>query len=525
MAQELPYDVTVIGSGLGGLTAAACLAQAGRRVCLIERNRSLGGSASTYKIGELTIEAALHETADPHDPFDPKHHVLKKLGVLDEIDWLPVGPLYEVRGGPLGDEPFVLGHGFDTVRRDMQSRFPDVAAGTTRILDSMEGVVEALGALTVAREDHSLFTLARGLAGMGGLVSGWHKSLGDVLASDLGTNEAAKCALAANLPYYADDPARFWWLAFCVAQGGLIRSGGTFIKGGSSRLSIKLARIVKKAGGQVILGRAACGVDMDESGRVNGVRHAAPDGGGEDRVATRVVLANCAPETIAAMLPADSAGRFAGPYAGLDYSTSLFSIHFGIRKSAAVRLPGAYSTMLLPDWMTHLSDFARAGEMLAADPGGRLPPVAMVNYGAIDSGLADDAMGLLTITGIDRLANWHGLSKDQERARRRAWTDSFTARLDDLYPGFAGAVGATNFLSALSMHNYLGAPQGAVYGFAPTPPQGPIWKGIGRSPATAIPGLFLASAFAGAGGFSGAIGSGAQAAEMAARFLGALDAG
>ncbi|MEE9360258.1 MAG: FAD-dependent oxidoreductase, partial [Hyphomicrobium sp.] len=32
------YDVIVIGAGLGGLTAAALLAQAGRKTLLVERN-------------------------------------------------------------------------------------------------------------------------------------------------------------------------------------------------------------------------------------------------------------------------------------------------------------------------------------------------------------------------------------------------------------------------------------------------------------------------------------------------------
>ena len=43
------YDVIVIGAGLGGLTAAAKLAQAGRKTLLVERNYGVGGAASTYK--------------------------------------------------------------------------------------------------------------------------------------------------------------------------------------------------------------------------------------------------------------------------------------------------------------------------------------------------------------------------------------------------------------------------------------------------------------------------------------------
>ena len=55
-----PYDAIVIGAGLGGLTAAALLARAGRRTLIIERNESVGGAASTYKVGDLSIEGRQH---------------------------------------------------------------------------------------------------------------------------------------------------------------------------------------------------------------------------------------------------------------------------------------------------------------------------------------------------------------------------------------------------------------------------------------------------------------------------------
>jgi phytoene dehydrogenase-like protein len=69
--------------------------------------------------------------------------------------------------------------------------------------------------------------------------------------------------------------------------------------------------------------------------------------------------------------------------------------------------------------------------------------------------------------------------------------------------------------TASSMNSYLDAPAGAVYGFAPTPPAGPIWRGTGRSPRTPIDRLFLASAYAGSGGYTGAIVGGAMAARQA----------
>ena len=51
------YDVVVIGAGLGGLTAGAILARAGRKVLVIERSNSVGGAASSYKSGDRLSKA------------------------------------------------------------------------------------------------------------------------------------------------------------------------------------------------------------------------------------------------------------------------------------------------------------------------------------------------------------------------------------------------------------------------------------------------------------------------------------
>ena len=64
------------------------------------------------------------------------------------------------------------------------------------------------------------------------------------------------------------------------------------------------------------------------------------------------------------------------------------------------------------------------------------------------------------------------------------------------------------------MQSYLNAPNGAIYGFAPLPPSKPVWKGLETSPKTPVWGLYLASSYAGSGGFTGAILAGSRAADL-----------
>ena len=123
--------------------------------------------------------------------------------------------------------------------------------------------------------------MIRGLLESRGLIHDWRASTAEILQRHFGDDEAAKFAIAANVGYYADDPDRLAWPVFAMAQGGYLKAGGRYIKGGSRVLSMKLAKVVMTQGGSVLLGREARGIDFDSSGRPAFVRHAdAQDEGG-----------------------------------------------------------------------------------------------------------------------------------------------------------------------------------------------------------------------------------------------------
>ena len=59
---------------------------------------------------------------------------------------------------------------------------------------------------------------------------------------------------------------------------------------------------------------------------------------------------------------------------------------------------------------------------------------------------------------------------DAYREKRGRWQEAIVRYLASIYPGLADSVVASSFNSALSVRQYLNAPDGAVYGVAPTPP-------------------------------------------------------
>jgi phytoene dehydrogenase-like protein len=256
--------------------------------------------------------------------------------------------------------------------------------------------------------------------------------------------------------------------------------------------------------------RVVADIALDAHGRPSSVTHTARDGSDPRTVESAVVVSNAAPEILASLLPEDSARKLNDSYSRQQPSISLFALTLGLSKPPREFGIAGYSTQLLPPWMTRLSDYAQGTPLMAGEPADRMPPMAIVDFAAIDSAVPAPPY-VLSIFGSDRLPNWEGSDLDFYRDKRARWQDAIARYLDQVYPGLAAAVTSSSFNTALSVRQYLNAPDGAVYGFAPTP------HATRRSPRTAVPGLYLASAYAGFGGYTGVVQSAGACADMILR--------
>ncbi|MBY0380831.1 MAG: NAD(P)/FAD-dependent oxidoreductase [Xanthobacteraceae bacterium] len=509
----MKYDIVIIGAGLGGLTSGALLARAGRKVLVIEKSNSVGGAASSYKVGDLFVEGSLHETSNPADPRDPKHDVLKRAGVLDALNWVPGGALYQVRGGPVS-QPLTVPDNIATACEALVARFPGEADGIGTLLHEMEQIAAAAGTLSkgAALLKHPGDLIAA-LMELLPAIRDWKLSLADKLQKTFGNNEAVKCAIAANLSYYHDDPKTLWWPFFAIAQGGLLLSGGCYVQNGSQRLSSALAREIKRAGGEAVLRRVVTGIE--KNGDTFRISHTAKDGSDPKTAEAARVVSNAAPSSTAALLPQPLRQPFLARYDGRAPSISVFALTLGLSRPPREFGFEAYSTQLLPDWMIRLDDYAQATTLMADEPSEKMPPLAIADYAAIDSGVSAPPY-VLSIIAPDRLSNWTDLDQESYRAKRGRWQSAIVAHLDRHFPGLASAVVASSFNTAASIRQYLGAPEAAVYGFAPVPPES-VFNMPKRSPATAVEGLYLSSAYAGFGGYTGVIQAGGACADLILR--------
>jgi phytoene dehydrogenase-like protein len=506
-------DAIVIGSGLGALTAAALCAKGGLRVLVLERNEHCGGAAIVYRHGGLDIETSLHEI-DGFDPDDVKRSLWEALGLDRTIELVEIDNVYEVRGGPF-EAPFVLPKGLEAAKLAARERFLAHAGALEQYFERLSVVRGAVSFAGRHREDRGwwLAHAPEALRRLWPLLREDSASLAEVFEELFGDDEAPKIAMAANLPYYHDDPASILFVHFAVPQASYITGGGYYVRGGSRALTDRLLAFVTAAGGRVETGREAFNLRLS-GGAVTGVDHRAADGQDVRADWAPLVFCGAAPHALAKMLPEAARAGFLAPYAHRRPSISLWTMSFGIDRPARQFGVSSYATFIVPGWMKALSEFSANAKVMGQLPDERLPYYALVDYGRIDSGLNVAGTSVLSLCGVDRLENWSGLDHGAMLERKERWMSALLADVDRHYPGLAGAVTHREMATAETMRRFLHTPGGAVYGFAPA---SSLRKTVALGPATRILGLWLASAFAGSGGFSGAMFSGAHAASLALR--------
>ena len=90
-ASSAHYDYAIIGMGIGGLTLAALLAQAGKKVIIFEQHDVPGGYGHTFRQGRFSFCAELHYVWDC-GPGERVFQMLEKLGLEKEVTFHRLDP-------------------------------------------------------------------------------------------------------------------------------------------------------------------------------------------------------------------------------------------------------------------------------------------------------------------------------------------------------------------------------------------------------------------------------------------------
>jgi phytoene dehydrogenase-like protein len=504
MTSNRDADVIMVGAGIGGLTAAAYLAAAGKRVLVVDRGTRPGGHGTVFERGGYEFDIGLTFVASGMDGRPEPDRWLAPLGIA--LRWNRIDSMDKVVFGD--GSRFEAPLGIDAYRDALHDALPDERVAVDRYLHLIVELDKQLTAFTTAT---GLSGVPRALRGVATLVRYSRTTLGDTFDS-LQLSPRARVLLGRNAGSIGLPPSQTPLVLHAAMAMSAMRDSW-YPAGGPSVIADRLAEVVTAHGGELLLGHEVTRIDVG-GGAVTGVEVRAADGAAR-QLGAAVVVSNAdikrtflellAPEVVPEPLRRMVRGftmslPFGVVYAVLD------------RDLAAEGVAVNFVRVLDEDAETALGD-AAAGRFAAR------PPMALSSSSVKDP--ANPRACRPGQTNVELLAiappqpqAW-GVQVGSEggeayQAAKRAFRDRLMEAAEKAVPEFGSSVIFEEVATPLTFSRYLGTTDGTGYGIALTADQ---FGNKRPAPKTPIRGLFLVGASTRAGhGISGVMTGGVQAA-------------
>ena len=463
------HDVIVVGAGIGGLTAAALLADRGARVLVIEQHYLPGGFCTSWprivRRGDerlrYVFDAGVHDVSGL-GPRGPVRHLLEQLDLEDRIEWRRMGHEYILPGLRLK-----VPHSAAAFVATLESHFPSERAALGAFFSEMEAVYRELyadvhltgGVPCAPRTVEEMLSYPVGHPH----AFRWMQVPFGAMLDAYFREPRLKEFLSVLTGYLSDDP-RALTVGAMAPIFGYYFEGGYYPVGGSQTLADALVRAIEARGGEVRL-RTPVRRILVENGRAVGVESAE---GAIDRADAIVSNADARRTFLELVgrehMPADFLGRVER----LEPSTSAFSVFLGL------------------DCVPDIEPIT-----IASTDG---PGLAIAVPSRVDPSLAPpghSAVTLITLMPPQTAGEWNRKAPGYTELKRRAG-DGLIARAERAIPGLREHIVYRQDGSPATFARYAWATGGAIYG-----PAVGQWRPPAKSPVERL-------VLAGAGVFPGA---------------------
>jgi len=482
------YDAIVVGSGIGGLTAAALLARSGREVLVVERHDRVGGYAHSFRRGRYAFDSSVHLVGgcepSAYEGGGLIHQLLQELAVRDRVDFERIDPCYAaVYPGIVLQAPSDL----DDFFRVHSNAFPGEAKGIEKI------VHECLNIRLETRRAAELTSptdVVRNPDRFPTLLLYRRATLAKVLDDHIDSPKL-KAMLGTLWPYLGLPPSRVSFLYFATMLMTYVADGAYYCRGSFQRFADALADAVTENGGEVLLrspvrritvadGRA-CGIVLE-----NG-----------QRIESDLVVSNAdANQTIRDLVgPQEFPSNYLKRLGDMKPSLSAIVAYI----ASDLQLQGgdiAHESFLFPSF-DHDDAFATCATGEPSWASVTVPTLA-------DPGLAPSGEHLLILTSLVRNDALHWRESKQAAARG-------LIRIAERHlPGLERSIRFLDVGTPRTMERYTRNSDGAIYGWEVSPAQvGPGRLGM----KTPVDQLYLVGHWTHpGGGVNGVVWSGVQAA-------------
>ena len=501
-ADRTDWDAIVIGSGIGGMAAAAALSKVGNKVLLLEQYQTLGGLSHSFTIEGFTWDAGIHYL-NCVAPEDRERRIL---------DWLSDTPLEFASMGAIYDNlhigdaaPLALSRPYEAMARDLKDRFPDEAEAIDGWIAALKEGREAIMKVSVTRAMPEI---------IGTALKWWHSHAIDrwcmrttqEVIDEITDNPELAEALAAQWFDHGGRPSKASFAMHALITGGYLESGAWYPKGGGATIAEHILPTITKAGGEA---RANTKVEslLIEDDQVVGVRTAQ----GDDIRAGTVISDIGARETVNHLLPADCGHQdWIDEIRALPHSVAHFSLFVGfegdIQRAGATR-------------SNHWIYPGGKVDVVWADAPDTPPPGLFVSFASLKDPTHDPGPSQKYAGEIVAWVDWSAVEPwaDMEPGARGEGYQDFKAKVADAmftqfeayFPELAKLVVFRNLSTPLTTRAITGHHKGAFYGVDTTPDRLMTDALQARTP---FPGLFLAGQDVLTPGIPGALWGGVLAA-------------
>jgi all-trans-retinol 13,14-reductase len=328
------WDAIVIGSGMGGLTAAVLLgAQGGKRVLVLERHYVAGGFTHTFQRSGYEWDVGLHYIGQMQDESSPVRRAFDHV-TAGKVRWQAMPELYDRL--IFAERRFDLYAGLERFRDGLKQSFP----GEVRTIDMY------IAAVLACNRASGLYYAEKAIPAPLATIVGrlmrapymrWARRTTREVIEGLTTNSELAGVLTAQWGDYGLPPAQSSF-AIHATVAEFYFGGGSYPVGGSSVIAEAMIPQIEASGGCVVVGAEVASILLDGNKAV-GVRMI---DGRTFRTHTVVSDAGAA-NTFERMLPPNlpAMDRLRSKLRRLTPSTAHLSLYVGLSQSdAALSLSG-----------------------------------------------------------------------------------------------------------------------------------------------------------------------------------------